>query len=583
MKHILMLLSMLIGICAYSQTVCKFQKPRIQARDGRLVYVSGKENVALWGVNYQPFSGWVYETHLKRLHIPYDFPFLKKVIDEDFTDFKRLGISIIRIALTPSRMTDKDGNIFENTYVELLDYLLYKCRCEGIYVHLTLATDIGKPPYAEGSFAADIVNFGNQKENAKFSGRKLAHMIYSPEKSKIFIRYVKNLFSRINKFTRTRYSDEDFFALIEIINEPPVLKRGMLNYAPFASTMALYKAFLKENGLTDNQEAFERFAGNRVKTFIDSICNTIKAARAETPIFWAYNWRGFMTDKRWLHLAVCDSLADGVSYCLYPGQDDFPSKPDWFNLPEFTNRNYLPYIAATPKYISEVLDAKANGKAVVVYEFETWCNRSGYLYPAMAALFKSTGAQTACMWTYVPRVAAEYNFCLTHFLNIHTTPEKALSFAIGSEAFAHASAPILNADKTICDFGIGKSFFESKSSYALFDGKFFCVGNPPSLPNAKDISNIHSFMCCNNNQFTQYDGTGIYGIDSKKGTFNAFAYHDVLIKDIFKIPPMQKRIIISPGKGKIHTRELDRFPPTIDKINRPSFKELSGISAPAKN
>ncbi len=572
MKRALIFLCLFVGIFAYSQTVREFPHPRIQVKDGKLAYVNWEKDVALWGVNYQPFSGWVYETHLKRLPLPYDFPSLKKVIDEDFMDFPHLGVNIIRITLTPSRMTDKEGNIVENTYVKLLDYLLFKCRNEGIYVHLTLATDTGKPPYEKGSFAADNVDFGSNEENSKFSGRKLSHMIYSPEKRGIFLKYVKNLFSRVNKFTGTRYADEDFFALVEIINEPPVLKRRMLDYAPFASTMALYKSFLKENELADTQEAFETFAGKRVKSFIDGVCEAVKSARRKTPVFWSYNWRGFMADKQWLHLAVCESLADGVSYCLYPGQDDFPSKPDWLNLPEFTGKNYLPYIAATPKYIQEVLDAKKRGKAVAVYEFETWCNRSGYLYPAMSALFKSTGAQTACMWTYVPRAAAEYNFCLTHFLNIHFTPKKALSFIIGAKAFSHASDPIFNEDKTVCDFGIGESFFETKSSYALLDGKFFCVGNPPSLPDEKDISGIYSFTCCGDNAFTQYGGNGIYGMHFLPNSPMAFAYHDVLEGDIFKIPPMQKRITISPGTGKIRTKGLKNFPPMIEKISRPMFK-----------
>jgi hypothetical protein len=82
-----------------------------------------------------------------------------------------------------------------------------------------------------------------------------------------------------------------------------------------------------------------------------------------------------------------------------------------------------------------VVEARAAGKAVSVYEFETWCNDTGYLYPAMAAFFREMGAQIATMWEYDPEPAAPYNFAASHFFNLRHTPEKAVSFVVAREVF----------------------------------------------------------------------------------------------------------------------------------------------------
>ena len=153
----------------------------------------------------------------------------------------------------------------------------------------------------------------------------------------------------------------------------------------------------------------------------------MRSTGAQQPIFWCYAWPDYLDQHPDIHAAVLASDVDGVTFCLYPGQEEtYPT--DWLNLPNLADTNLLPWIAEVGKRFQPIAEARDAGKAVVVYEFETWCNDTGYLYPAMAAFFREMGAQVATMWEYDPEPAASYNFAASHFFNLRYTPEKAVSF-----------------------------------------------------------------------------------------------------------------------------------------------------------
>jgi len=101
-------------------------------------------------------------------------------------------------------------------------------------------------------------------------------------------------------------------------------------------------------------------------------------------------------------------------------------------------KNYLPYVRDVTRDYAQLrwlLGERFAGKAKAVYEFETFYNQSSYLYPAMAAAFRSLGAQVAHMWTYTLTPTAE-RFSGSHYLNLYCTPAKAASFALAGETFA---------------------------------------------------------------------------------------------------------------------------------------------------
>jgi hypothetical protein len=75
-------------------------------------------------------------------------------------------------------------------------------------------------------------------------------------------------------------------------------------------------------------------------------------------------------------------------------------------------------------------------KAKIIYEFDAADTPGAYMYPAMAKLFRSEGAQSATQFQYDTTVLAGDNVSYkTHYLNLVYTPEKALSLAVAAEVF----------------------------------------------------------------------------------------------------------------------------------------------------
>src|SRR5208283_5724960 len=105
---------------------------------------------------------------------------------------------------------------------------------------------------------------------------------------------------------------------------------------------------------------------------------------------------------------------------------------------DLSGTNYLPFIKSALKDYAQlrwVLGTRFSAKAKVVYEFETFFNQTTYLYPAMAAAFRSLGVQIAPMWRYCLLPAAQHAGG-SHYLNLLCTPRKAISFKIASRVFA---------------------------------------------------------------------------------------------------------------------------------------------------
>ena len=126
-----------------------------------------------------------------------------------------------------------------------------------------------------------------------------------------------------------------------------------------------------------------------------------------------------------------------VSFCCYPGQSDV-ANPFWANPADLSGNNYLPYLQTCYRdysYLRWMLGRRFEKKAKMAYEFESMYNHSAHLYPAMARLFRSLGAQIAPMWQYTLSPVAEYRGG-SHYLNAYCTPRKAVSFRIASRVFA---------------------------------------------------------------------------------------------------------------------------------------------------
>jgi hypothetical protein len=153
------------------------------------------------------------------------------------------------------------------------------------------------------------------------------------------------------------------------------------------------------------------------------------------------------------------------------------------------------------------------GKAKLVYEYETFFNQSSYLYPAMARLFRSLGVQAANMWTYSLTPAAEH-MSGPHLLNLYCTPEKAVSFTIAGELFAHTQRCLpfgyAGEDNRIFE-SCAVSFTNNVSLFQA--GDVYMQSRASSWsPFAPDLSAQHVIACGSSPQVT-YTGSGAYYVD----------------------------------------------------------------------
>ena len=66
------------------------------------------------------------------------------MIDEAFSELQMLGCNLIRIHLSPGDITDKNGNLVENHWLDLTDYVLAEAEKRNMYTYLALLNSLGR-------------------------------------------------------------------------------------------------------------------------------------------------------------------------------------------------------------------------------------------------------------------------------------------------------------------------------------------------------------------------------------------------------------------------------------------------------
>lgn len=161
---------------------------------------TGDELSAL-GVNYGvPFSYWK-----QREPIGVD---QYRAIDEDVYHLSRLGLDGYRIHVWDCYISDEYGNLVDNEYLKMYDYMHYKLKQRGIKLYITpinLFTDNG------GGFAS-------------LYGGSLAS--YSnPETYPIMAHYLQEFVNHVNPYTGIAYKDDPDIVAFELVNEPSHWKK----------------------------------------------------------------------------------------------------------------------------------------------------------------------------------------------------------------------------------------------------------------------------------------------------------------------------------------------------------------------
>jgi hypothetical protein len=477
---------------------------RLHVREGTLYFEDGTEAV-LWGVNFQPSLSWEYNRMARHgLHQPFDMAKYKAMIDEGFDEIQQMDCNLIRIHIATSDITDAEGKLIENRWLDSLDYVLASAERRGIYVYLSFLNNIGA---TSGSFVS---------KNAM--GK--ADWMVDPDFMVLAESYIRQLLNRSNPYNEGRiYKSSPALAIVEPINEPAYFKHQHIR--TFTKCNAVYQTWLGKNAKQDTETSFLQFRYENTKRYINRMVELFRDEKVAAPMAWSLGWpRAIEWTGEDVFQAAADSEAELISVCLYPGQSTSHNKSGE-ELKAVGEINYLPYLQQTyddRKYHGWLLEDRFKNKARVVYEFETYYNHTSYLYPAMAKLFRSLGIQGAAMWTYILPGQAEYT-AAAHHLNLKTTPNKAAAFMAAGQVMRSEPRfkPYETSSATDDYFKHTALCYQHGCSAFADDETLIYSESLPEefvrhlLNDRKDFTRI---IGRGDSPLASYEGTGLYFIDS---------------------------------------------------------------------
>lgn len=473
----------------------------IHIDNGVMKYPEGDE-VALWGVNYYPQS-WYQFDNMMKLKID-----MKATICKDLDHMVQMGIEIIRIHVFDREITDGKGNIKRNIHLELLDYLISEAEKRGIYMYFTPIAWWGGPNEVPGAFSQVTSKPG---------------MMFVPAAKEAAVNYLKQFMSRTNKYTGNQYYKEPNICFFEVMNEPSYFQYGDLYgtyYTPQGETPELlehdrqilrdlWSEWLKKHDLSNSPEYFGAFRYELMRSYIKDMIGAIRSTGAKQPIALNYGLNG-----EDLIQAIADSECDALTFSAYPG--GLSNRVDGVNLIPLMKQMGKGGMVNLP-YYGYALDGRLDRKARAAYEFDNdGTNSSSYMYPAIAASFRSGGFQIACQFQYDSISTAEWNTDWnTHWLNWYYTPTKAASFMLAGEAFRRLPREVQYTDpQTELVLGpLATSFTHNLS----------ILSTPDTVIYSRTISNWHPLkfpaspkriVGTGSSQYLDYGGTGIYKIET---------------------------------------------------------------------
>ncbi|MBC7327778.1 hypothetical protein H5T87_06650 [bacterium] len=461
----------------------------IKVENGVLYYEDGKE-IALWGTNIYPNS-WMEYDNIKKLGLDH-----KKVTDEDFQHLKKMGINVIRMHIFEKEIADEEGNLVENEHLDILDYVVYKCEKENIYLFLT--------PVAWWWSPNQIPCFSNIPKQNMMVNKEVV------EKTK---RYIQQLLTRKNPYTGKKYIDHKGFFAIEIMNEPEYftyddIKAKQKQGADYQWNV--WEKWCEERGINPEEPSFfPLFRYEYFANWLGECYKAIRETRATQVVAAPFFGSDHQDD---LIEAIYLSPCEAITYSAYPG--------GWERMND--SRDILEEVDANYRWFSESLsDVRLADKARLVYEFDAPALLHGaYVYPMIACLWRSLGTQVACQFQYDSIATAEFNSdWWNHYLNYLYTPSKTVSFIIGGEVFRSLPRffpyPLPNPplrERVFDGFAVS---FPFNLSLMWKDGMW--MNSNPVRWNPFKISETPKLIIgVGSSPFVEYDGTGIYRISVGK-------------------------------------------------------------------
>jgi hypothetical protein len=492
----------------------------VQVENGVLRWVSGEhkgEEVTLFGVNYSTPFAYSYRA-IEKLGIDH-----KYTIDMDVDHIARLGLDAYRIHLWDRELSDVHGNLLNNKYLALFDYLLFKLKEKNIKVIITPIAWWGsgypEPDPIETGFST---KFSKAQMNQSTSAIAAQH------------NYLKQLLAHKNSYTGVSYANETNIIALELFNEP------RHHQAP--------------------KESIE---------YVEGLIDVIRGEGITKPLFYNISEQG---DNQAYAKALCDSKIDGVAYQWYPTGLGKKSK---------IFANMLPMVARYKTPFSTI-DSCAN-KAKMIYEFDAADVESSVMYPAMARSFREAGFQWATQFSYDPASIAqsnsEYN---THYLNLLYTPNKALSLMIAAQTFrqlprAYTSAPYPENNE------FSNVLINHQKNLSLYNSEqaFYFSNNTQVVP--KNIETLEKIAGVGTSNVSRYTGTGAYFLDKlTDGIWQLDVYPDVQeLEDPYQNASLKRevrRLFLNNQRLEIMLPDLGKkyWLQGINKSNRVNLRAKDG-------
>ena len=310
---------------------------------------------------------------------------------------------------------------------------------------------------------------------------------------KVEARFEREFAEHVNRYTGRRYADDPCVLCFELINEP---------------------------GYPDGT------TGEQIAEYANTLLAGIRASGTKKPVFYSATWNK--------HNECVPMLkTDGVSGVYYATGLQ-------------ANHALAGSQLGRIKGSSLKADARLDGKAKIVYEFDAADTPGAYMYPAMARLFRSEGVQSATQFQYDATPLADDNVSYkTHYLNLVYTPEKALSFAIAAEVFRHSprGAPFA-ADGQEISFPPFRINAASNLSEMVTATDLLYTATPISP--VPDPAKLRRVWGCGASTVATSTGNGCYFFDKvSKGLWRLQLYPSVMpCADPYTGLPIKKTVVL---------------------------------------
>lgn len=413
-------------------------------KNGVMRWKNTKEEVHGFGVNYTVPFAHAYRSAKKMGVDP------KQAIDNDVYHFTRLGFDLFRVHVWDTQISDVEGNLLKNEYLETFDYLLKKLKEHNINFVITPIAFWG-----DGWPEPDTDTPGFSHKYGKDAALTNLNAIQAQQN------FLYQFLNHVNPYTGVAYKEEPNIIAFEVSNEP-----------------------------------HHRGKPEDVTKFVKGMVDAMKKTGTKKPIF--YNMSHavqFMDD-------YFKGGAQGGTFQWYPTGLGYQRELSGNLLPNVNDYD-MPFDTVFKKYHG----------AKLVYEFDAADVGRSYIYPAMARSFRTAGIQIATHFAYDPTFLAAYNTEYnTHYMNLNYTPQKALSLKISSEVFheipMYSEFGIYPKNNSFGNFKV--DYLKGLAEYNS-EEKYFYTNTTHSTP--KDESRLKEIAGYGNSLIVNYDGAGAYFLD----------------------------------------------------------------------